>query len=71
MKSMEDRVTKVDELGNEKCRVDKFRTVRHKDYLLCLMSQVTHLDSKSRLCVYVSMSMSRVISIPISRGLRV
>ena len=31
MKCLEDRVTKVDDLGNEKCRIDRFRPVKHKD----------------------------------------
>ena len=34
MKCLEDRVTKVDDLGNEKCRIDRFRTVKHKDYVI-------------------------------------
>ena len=31
MKCLEDRVTKVDDLGNEECRIERFRTVTHKD----------------------------------------
>ena len=34
MKCLEDRVTKVDEYGNEKCKIDRFRTATYKDYVI-------------------------------------